>query len=81
MNIEKYENLHCWLQQDQKLDTTNSSAQSCNEDASKIFGEGHWYWIHDFVATFKVNNRPINTRPSVANQLGVGCLILDPGLV
>ena len=40
MNIEKYEKLHCWLQQDQKLDTTNSSAQSCNEDASKIFSRG-----------------------------------------
>ena len=25
--------------------------QSCNEDSSKIFGEGHCYWIHDFVVT------------------------------
>ena len=22
-------------------------------------GEGRWYWIHDFVATFGVNDRPI----------------------
>ena len=33
--------------------------QSCNEDSLKILGEGRWYWIHDFVATFEVNNRPI----------------------
>ena len=33
--------------------------QSCNEESSKILGEGRWYWIHDFVATFRVNNRPI----------------------
>ena len=24
--------------------------QSSNEDSLKIFGEGHWYWIHEFVA-------------------------------
>jgi len=30
--------------------------QSCNEESSKISGEG---WIHDFVASFGVNNRPI----------------------
>ena len=34
--------------------------QSCNEDSSKILGEGRWYWIHDFVATFGVNDRPIS---------------------
>ena len=28
--------------------------QSCNEDSSKILGEGRWYWIHDFGATFGV---------------------------
>ena len=33
--------------------------QSCNEDCSKILGEGHLYWIHDFLATFEVNDRPI----------------------
>ena len=33
--------------------------QSCNEDSSKILGEGLWYWIHDFVASFGLNNRPI----------------------
>ena len=33
--------------------------QSCNEDSSKILGVGCWYWIHDFVATFGVNDRPI----------------------
>ena len=27
--------------------------------SSKIWGEGRWYWIHDFVSTFGVNNRPI----------------------
>ena len=30
-----------------------------NEDSSKILGEGCWYWIHDFVATFEVNDLPI----------------------
>ena len=38
---------------------TETSRQSCNEDSSKILGEGRWYWIHDFVATFGVNDRPI----------------------
>ena len=33
--------------------------QSCNEESSKILGEGCWYGIHDFVATFRVNDRPI----------------------
>ena len=33
--------------------------QSCNEDSSKILEEGRWYWIHDFVATFRVNDRSI----------------------
>ena len=33
--------------------------QSCNEDSSKILGEGRWYWIHDFVVTFGENNKPI----------------------
>ena len=33
--------------------------QSCNETSSKILGEGCWYWMHDFVATFRVNDRPI----------------------
>ena len=27
--------------------------------SSKIFWEDQWYWIHDFVATFGVNERPI----------------------
>ena len=29
--------------------------QSCNEGFSEIFGEGHWYWIHDFVAKWQAN--------------------------
>ena len=33
--------------------------QSYNEDSSKILGEGRWYWIHDYVATFGVNDMPI----------------------
>ena len=33
--------------------------QNCNEDSSKMLGEGCWYWIHDFVATFGVNDWPI----------------------
>ena len=33
--------------------------QSCNEDSSMILGEGCLYWVHDFVATFGVNARPI----------------------
>ena len=33
--------------------------QGCNKDFSKILGEGHWCWIHDFVVIFGVNNRPI----------------------
>ena len=37
----------------------SAKKQSCNEDSSKILGEGRWYWIHDFVATFGVNGRPI----------------------
>ena len=36
-----------------------SQDQGCNEDSSKILGEGRRYWIHDFVATFRVNDRPI----------------------
>ena len=36
-----------------------TTIQSCNEDSLKILGEGRWYWIHDFVATFGVNDRPI----------------------
>ena len=39
--------------------TSQSPQQSCNEDSSKIIGEGRWYWIHDFVATFGLNDRPI----------------------
>ena len=42
--------------------------QSCNEDSSKSFGEGCWYWIHDFVATFGVNYRPI--------YMALCCLVL-----
>ena len=34
--------------------------QSCNEDSSKILVEGRWYWIHDFVPTYRVNDRPID---------------------
>ena len=36
-------------------------SQSCNEDSSKVLGEGCWcwYWIHDFGATLEVNDRPI----------------------
>ena len=33
--------------------------QSCNETSSKILGEGCWNWMHDFVATFRVNDRPL----------------------
>ena len=33
--------------------------QTCNEDLSKILGEGRWHWIQDFIATFGVNDRPI----------------------
>ena len=34
--------------------------QSCTKESSKILGEGHWYWINDFVATFGVNDLPIS---------------------
>ena len=33
--------------------------QSCNGVSLMIFGEGRWYWIHDYVATFGVNDRLI----------------------
>ena len=47
---------------DQKTPHFNSgrTRQCCNEDSSKILGEGHWYWIYDFVATFGENDRPIH---------------------
>ena len=35
------------------------SGQSCNEDFYKILGKGYWYRIHDFIANFRVNDRPI----------------------
>ena len=35
------------------------TGQSCNKDSSKVLGGGRWYWFHDFVATFGVNERPI----------------------
>ena len=33
----------------------NYRGQSCSEDTSKNLGVSCWYWIHDFVATFRVN--------------------------
>ena len=51
------------IQPGQSLLTANrvqpGKYQSCNEGSSKNLGEGRWYWIHDFVATFGVNDRPI----------------------
>ena len=54
--------------------------QSCNEDSSKILWKGRWYWFYDFVATFRVNDRPIYIVVLLI-YFTVGCLILDPGLV
>ena len=52
-----------WLRQQRSWEGAGafhqSMAQSCNEDSSKLLGKGHWYWIHDFVATIGVNDRPI----------------------
>ena len=46
-------------QNDQLLPQYIERYQSCNEDSSKVSGEGRRYWIHDFVATYRVNKRPI----------------------
>ena len=45
--------------EDHSLYYISTSKQSCNEKSSKILGEGRWYSIHDFLATFGVNDRPI----------------------
>ena len=42
-----------------RLKVNKTAQQSCIEDSLKILGEGWWYWINDFVATFGVKDRPI----------------------